>query len=48
MNMFILTKGLYSKWHLYILNIKLDYNDLFDYLSNWAFSQIEQKLTTLV
>jgi len=44
MNMYILTKSPWPKWHVYFLINEFDYNKRFDYLSNWTFNQVEQKI----
>jgi len=47
MNLYILTLSPWPKWHVYFLISELDYNKLFDYLSNWTFNQVEQKIDHL-
>jgi hypothetical protein len=41
MNMSILTRDLWLEWYVYFLINELDYNDSFDYLSNWTSNHIE-------
>jgi len=47
MKMSILIKSSRLKWHMYSLTNELDYNDLFDYLSNWKSSEVQQKIDYL-
>lgn len=47
--MYNLTKGLGLKWHVYFLTNQFDKKKpIFDYISNWTSSQVEQIMTTLV
>jgi hypothetical protein len=47
MGMYIFIRGMRIEWHVYFLTNELDYNDLFDYLSNWTSSQVKQKIDHL-
>jgi len=47
MNMYILIRGQGFEWHVYLLTRQHGWNDLFDYLLIWTFSQIEHKIDNI-